>query len=429
MVGKTLNEKPTRTRWIVAFMMWAAIAINFLDRTTLAIATPHIMEEIHITTEEMGMLMSAFFLCYALLQIPAGFISDKFGQRKILGLSVFWWSIATGLTGLASGFKSFLLCRMVLGIGEAGAYPSNAAITRKWFPKSERATVGGLFDSGQKFGGAFGIPILTWLMVSVGWRETFAILGALGVIWAIVWYTFFRDNPSEHKGVNKAELDIIHDGQEAETDKTMPLKWYQLLKYRNVQAMCIGFFILNYILYFFITWFPTYLVQERGMQFGQMGIVASVPFIAAVCGSLISGIIADKLLIKGWSVTRTRKTLLVIGILLATSVGLAAFVESNAVVIGLLAVANFGCAVTGAMQWCLASDVAPKGMGSQLAGLQNCVANFGGVASPIVAGAILATTNSFQIALYTYGITALIGAIVYGCYLGKIEQISVAEKM
>lgn len=165
------------------------------------------------------------------------------------------------------------------------------------------------------------------------------------------------------------------------------------------------------------------------MQFGQMGIVASVPFIAAVCGSLISGIIADKLLIKGWSVTRTRKTLLVIGILLATSVGLAAFVESNAVVIGLLAVANFGCAVTGAMQWCLASDVAPKGMGSQLAGLQNCVANFGGVASPIVAGAILATTNSFQIALYTYGITAFIGAIVYGCYLGKIEQISVAEKM
>ena len=228
------------------FGMWAAIAINFLDRTTLAIATPHIMEEIHITTEEMGMLMSAFFLCYALLQIPAGFISDKFGQRKILGLSVFWWSIATGLTGLASGFKSFLLCRMVLGIGEAGAYPSNAAITRKWFPKSERATVGGLFDSGQKFGGAFGIPILTWLMVSVGWRETFAILGALGVIWAIVWYTFFRDNPSEHKGVNKAELDIIHDGQEAETDKTMPLKWYQLLKYRNVIAMSVGFFMINY---------------------------------------------------------------------------------------------------------------------------------------------------------------------------------------
>ena len=142
MLERDLNsEKPTRTRWIVAFMMWAAIAINFLDRTTLALATPHIMEDIHITTEEMGILMSAFFLCYALLQIPAGFISDKFGQRKILGLSVFWWSIATGLTGLASGFKSFLLCRMVLGIGEAGAYPSNAAITRKWFPKSERATV------------------------------------------------------------------------------------------------------------------------------------------------------------------------------------------------------------------------------------------------------------------------------------------------
>ena len=167
-----------------------------------------------------------------------------------------------------------------------------------------------------------------------------------------MWWIFYND-PRKSKHANQAEIDYIEqDGTSVttETDAKPAMKWYQLLKYRNVQAMCIGFFILNYILYFFITWFPTYLVQERGMQFGQMGIVASVPFIAAVCGSLISGIIADKLLIKGWSVTRTRKTLLVIGILLATSVGLAAFVESNAVVICLLAVANFGCAVTGAMQ-------------------------------------------------------------------------------
>ena len=116
---------------------------------------------------------------------------EKFGQRKALGMSVLWWSIATALTGLATGFKSILGMRMILGVGEAGAYPSNAAITRKWFPKSERATVGGIFDSGQKFGGAFGIPILTWLMIQIGWRGTFAILGVLGIIWAIVWFAFF----------------------------------------------------------------------------------------------------------------------------------------------------------------------------------------------------------------------------------------------
>ena len=147
------KQKRTHVRWIVCGLMWAAIAINFIDRTTLAIATPHIMQDLSITTEEMGMVMSAFFLCYALLQIPAGFVSEKFGQRKALGMSVLWWSIATALTGLATGFKSILGMRMILGVGEAGAYPSNAAITRKWFPKSERATVGGIFDSGQKFGG------------------------------------------------------------------------------------------------------------------------------------------------------------------------------------------------------------------------------------------------------------------------------------
>ena len=389
------------------------------------------MKEFNIDGTEMGIIMAAFFWAYALLQVPMGYIADKFGQRLIYSLAVGWWSIAQMCIAACSSLVGFVTARLFLGVGEAGSYPCNVGVVAKWFPKHERSRATAIFDSASKFGNAFAMPVVVGLITMFTWHAPFLIFGAIGVIWAILWWIFYND-PRKSKHANQAEIDYIEqDGTSVttETDAKPAMKWYQLLKYRNVQAMCIGFFILNYILYFFITWFPTYLVQERGMQFGQMGIVASVPFIAAVCGSLISGIIADKLLIKGWSVTRTRKTLLVIGILLATSVGLAAFVESNAVVIGLLAVANFGCAVTGAMQWCLASDVAPKGMGSQLAGLQNCVANFGGVASPIVAGAILATTNSFQIALYTYGITALIGAIVYGCYLGKIEQISVAEKM
>ena len=272
------------------------------------------------------------------------------------------------------------------------------------------------------------MPVVVSLIAMFSWHAPFLIFGSIGVVWAVLWWIFYRD-PRKSKFANKAEVAYIEQDGTAvtadEADAKPAMKWYQLLKYRNVQAMCLGFFILNYILYFFITWFPTYLVQERGMKLMQMGIVAAIPFIAAVCGSLISGVLADKLLIKGWSVTKTRKTLLVIGILLATSVGFAAFVESNAVIITLLAVANFGCAVTGAMQWCLASDVAPKNMGSQLAGLQNCVANFGGVASPIVAGAILSATQSFQIALITYGVTAVIGALIYGLYLGKIEQIQV----
>lgn len=427
MLERDLNsEKPTRTRWIVAFMMWAAIAINFLDRTTLALATPHIMEDIHITTEEMGILMSAFFLCYALLQIPAGFISDKFGQRKILGLSVFWWSIATGLTGLASGFKSFLLCRMVLGIGEAGAYPSNAAITRKWFPKSERATVAGLFDSGQKFGGAFGIPLLTWLMVTVGWRETFAILGIIGVIWAVVWYLFFRDNPSEHKSVNQAELDIIHDGEEAEVDKTMPMKWYELLKYRNVIAMSVGFFMINYNSYFFITWLPMYLMKDRGLSFSEMGFAASLPLLCGAIGEIFAGWASDRVHSSGrLSLTVTRKLFLCIGLIMALGVGFAAVTESLVVTLILLCIAKTGTVVAASQVWAIPSEIAPRNMTGIVAGIQNCVSNFGGVVGPIVTGFIVGSTGHFEYALLFSAFLIFLAIINFVFGLGKIELIKV----
>lgn len=341
------QQKRTRVRWAVAGMMWAAIAINFIDRTTLAIATPHIMSDLGVTTEEMGMLMSAFFLCYALLQIPAGFISEKFGQRKALGLSVLWWSIATGLTGIATGFKSLLALRMVLGIGEAGAYPSNAAITRNWFPRSERATVGGLFDSGQKFGGAFGIPILTWLMIQIGWRGTFAILGAIGVIWAVVWFLFFKDNPADHKGVNEAELSYIRDGAEdVSTDKTMPCKWYQLLKYRNVQAMCFGFFTTNYSSYFFITWLPMYLMKDRGLSFAEMGFAASLPLLCGAFAEVIAGWASDKVHSSGrFSLTATRKGFMCFGLLLASTIGFAAVTESLYITLFLLCCAKSGTVI------------------------------------------------------------------------------------
>ena len=428
MISKGLNEKPTRTRYIVAIMMWAAIAINFLDRTTLAIATPHIMEEIHVTTEEMGMLMSAFFLCYALLQIPAGFISDKFGQRKILGLSVFWWSIATGLTGLASGFKSFLLCRMVLGIGEAGAYPSNAAITRKWFPKSERATVAGLFDSGQKFGGAFGIPVLTWLMITVGWRETFAILGVLGVIWAIVWYVFFRDNPAEHKGVNAAELAIIRKDAEDESDKTMPCKWYQLLKYRNVRAMCIGFFMNNYNSYFFITWLPMFLMQDRGLSFSEMGFAASLPLLCGAVGEVFAGWASDRVHSSGkLSLTATRKLFICIGLVMALGIGFAAVTEDIVLTLILLCLAKTGTVVAASQIWAIPSEIAPRNMTGIVAGIQNCVSNFGGVVGPIVTGFIVGSTGHFEYALLFSAFLIFLAIINFVFGLGRIEPIKVEE--
>lgn len=429
-LGRT--AKRTKARWVIAGLMWAAVAINFLDRTTLAIATPHIMKELHITTAEMGILMSAFFFCYALLQIPAGFISDKFGQRKILGLSVLWWSVATALTGVATGFKSMLGLRMLLGVGEAGAYPSNAAIARKWFPKSERATIGGLFDSGQKFGGAFGVPVLTWLMITVGWKETFVILGVLGILWSIVWFIYFKDNPAKHKGVNKQELEYINDGEiidDSKEDKKMPLKWWQLLKYRNVLAMCIGFFMINYNSYFFITWLPMYLMKDRGLSFSQMGFAASLPLLCGAIIEIIAGVLSDKVHSSGkLSLTKTRKLFLCIGLAMAAFIGFAAVSDSLVVALILLCISKSGTVVAASQVWAIPSEIAPKNMTAIVAGTQNCVANFGGVVGPIITGFIVAYTGHFEFALLFSAVLLLIAMLNFIFVLGKIEPIKIEEK-
>ncbi|WP_196607479.1 MFS transporter [Pectinatus frisingensis] len=426
--GNPIIPKRTKVRWIIAAMMWAAIAINFLDRTTLAIATPHIMSDLQVTTEEMGVLMSAFFLCYALLQIPAGFISDKFGQRKVLGLSVLWWSVATGLTGIATGFKSLMGLRMILGVGEAGAYPSNAAITRKWFPKSERATVGGIFDSGQKFGGAFGVPILTWLMISVGWRETFAVLGILGIVWSLAWWILFKDDPADHKGVNKMELDYIHEGGMDEKDKTMPMKWWQLLRYRNVIAMCIGFFMINYNSYFFITWLPMYLMKDRGLSFSQMGFAASLPLLCGAIIEVLAGYLSDKVHSSGkMSLTKTRKLFLCIGLVMASFIGFAAVSKSLVIALILLCISKSGTVVAASQVWAIPSEIAPRNMTGIVAGIQNCVSNFGGVVGPIITGFIVGYTGHFEFALLFSAFLLLLAIFNFIFVLGKIEPIK-AEK-
>ena len=423
------GEKRTHVRWAVAAMMWAAIAINFIDRTTLAIATPHIMKDLSVTTEEMGMLMSAFFLCYALLQIPAGFVSEKFGQRKALGLSVLWWSIATGLTGVATGFKSLLSLRMILGIGEAGAYPSNAAITRNWFPKSERATVGGLFDSGQKFGGAFGIPILTWLMIQIGWQGTFVVLGVIGVAWSLIWFAFFKNKPEEHQGVNQAELDYIRDGEDSTADASMPMKWYELLKYRNVRAMCIGFFMINYNSYFFITWLPMYLMKDRGLSFAEMGFAASLPLLCGAVVEIIAGVTSDKVHSSGkLSLTATRKLFLCIGLAMAAFIGFAAVTESLVLTLILLCISKSGTVVAASQVWASPSEIAPRNMTGIVAGIQNCVSNFGGVVGPVVTGFIVSSTGHFEFALLFSAVLLVIAMVNFVFGLGKIEPIQVEER-
>ncbi|RRJ65076.1 MFS transporter [Paenibacillus oralis] len=421
-------RKKSKVRWVIALLMWAAIAINYIDRTVLSAAAPFLTDEFSLSEAQMGIILSGFFWSYALLQIPAGWFADRFGQKKTLGFAVIWWSLATAVTGLATGFKSLLGFRVALGVGEAAAYPSNAGIASKWFPDKERATVSGIFDSGSKFGGAIAMPLIVWLIAMYGWKMTFVIIGVLGVIWGIIWLLYFKETPEEHKGVNEAELQHIREGQTKKegTDSKQPMKWYHLLKHRNIWAMCIGFFMINYNSYFFITWLPTYLVKERGMNLIEMGFVASLPLLCAMVVEVAAGWLSDRIYSSGkLSLTATRKLFLVIGLLMAACIGFAAFAESAVLAVVLLCIAKSGTTVAASQVWALPGDVAPKNMTSVVAGMQNSVSNMGGVVGPIITGFIVASTGSFVPALIFSAVLIVIAIVNYLFLMKKVEPIQV----
>ncbi len=418
---------PSRMRWWVAGLMWAAIAINYIDRTVLSAAAPRIQSEFHLSAVEMGIVMSAFFWSYALLQLPAGMLADRFGQKKVLGFAVLWWSLATAATGIASGFRSLVALRVALGVGEAGAYPSNAGIATRWFPRQERAMVAGIFDSGSKLGGAVALPLIAAMLAAFDWKLTFLLTGLLGVVWLVFWAITFTDSPADNKRVGADELAHIERGRNAPSIwHATRSDWLRLLAHRNIWAMCIGFFMINYNSYFFITWLPTYLVKARGLTLMQMGWVASLPLLASIVVEIGAGWASDRVYASGrLSLTATRKLFLVIGLLMASSIGLAAYAHSAVMAVLLLCIAKSGTTVAASQVWALPGDVAPPNAVSMVAGLQNMVSNLGGVIGPIVTGAIVGATGSFVPALVVS--SALIGVAIlnYLFLLGKVEPIQI----
>lgn len=423
--SKVNSNKKTKARWKIAFLMWAAIAISYIDRANLSAAAPVIMKDLDISSSQMGIIMSSFFWSYMVFQIPSGWLADKVGQRISLSIAVGWWSLATMLTALARGFNSLIFLRVLLGIGEAGSYPSNSGVSSKWFPDKERGKVAAIFDSGARVGTALAMPLIVWIISKFGWQFSFIVSGFLGFIWLVLWIWYYRD-PDKHKYINKEELDYIKDGQTKAEGDTSKLKWYSFFKYRNIWAMCIGFFTLNYSIYFFLTWFPTYLVEDRGMKLMEMGIISMIPPFVGMVAEWFGGWLTDYLYHNcKLSLTLSRKINLVGGMLLASSISLASIVHSAVFSIVLLSVSYAGLTIAAAAIWSLPGDIDPGNSASIIGGIQNTASNFGGILGPIITGWLVATSGSFIPALLLSGLFTLIGAMTYMFGLGKIKPLKV----
>jgi len=407
-------------------------AINYLDRTVLGIAAPYLSKDLALTSVQMGAVFSAFSWSYALLQIPGGIFLDRFGTRLTYFIAIFFWSLFTALMAVVRSLNPLILTRVGVGVFEAPCFPANSRVLATWFPQRERARANAIYSFGQYVGLGFLSVPLFWITQQFGWRGLFLIVGALGMIFALVWWQVYRD-PSESRLANEAELDYINEGGGGEyAGAPLRFKWAHiraLLRHRQIVGAAIGQFGGNSTQVFFVTWFPTYLVTARGMTFIKAGLMTSLPFIGASVGVLVGGLISDAILARTGSANLARKLPIVGGMLLASTIIAANYVpaDQNWLVVLVMSIAFFGQGMTN-LGWTVVSDVAPKKLIGLAGGIFNFSANLAGIVTPLVIGYALDLSHSFVGPLIYIGVVALIGAFSYSVLLGDIHRLEAPEE-
>lgn len=434
----------SRTRWGILAMLFIATTINYADRATISIAGPAIAKDLGLSPIEMGYIFSAFAWSYVLAQIPGGWLLDRFGSKLTYCCSIFLWSTFTllqGFVGFVTGGAAFILLivlRLLVGAAEAPAFPGNSRITSAWFPTHERGLAASIFNSAQYFSTVAFAPLMGWIVHDFGWQSIFFVMGALGIVLAFIWLKTVY-SPKEHPSVNKAELEYIEQGGalvdlDRAQNKGLPCAVNtfacikEMLSSRMLFGVYIGQYCINSLTYFFLTWFPIYLVQERGMSILQAGFVASLPAIAGFLGGVSGGWLSDRLTKKGYSLTFARKLPIVIGMLMSTTMIACNYVETDMLVIAIMSLAYFGKGV-GALGWAVVADTSPKEAGGLSGGLFNTFGNTAGIVTPIVIGYIVQSTGSFSGALAYVGAHAAIAIISYLFVVGEIKRITLTKSI
>ncbi|WP_254074922.1 MFS transporter [Pseudomonas graminis] len=421
----------THRRWFMLSLLLIATIINYVDRVNISIAAPFMAKDLGLDKVEMGLIFSAFAWTYAFALVPAGFIADRFGSRFTYGASLISWSAVTVCQGMAGGFASLFGLRLAIGAMEAPAFPANSRAVTVWFPARERGMASSIYVCGQYLGTALFTGLLLWLATTYDWRHVFYSTGVIGIVFGIAWLYLYRD-PMNCKKVSKEELAYIEDGGGLvkSSQERNKFKWAQiaeLLKYRQVWAICLGKFASTSALYFFLTWFPTYLIEERHLTMVKVGIFAVLPFIGATVGVLLAGFIADWMIRRGYSLSFSRKLPLVVGSALGMSIMLVNFTDSNEVCIALLTIAFFAQGIASS-SWAAVSEIAPKELIGLTGGITSLAANIGGIVTPIVIGQILHVTGNFAWAFWFIGGVACIGTLSYSLLLGRIYRIELKAR-
>lgn len=421
----------TNIRFRILLLVFVNVVINYMDRTNISVAATSLSDDLKLSSVQLGLLFSAFGWTYALMQIPGGLLVDRIAPRLLYAISLICWSGVTLLQGLATKFATLFCFRLSIGALEAPAYPINNKIVTSWFPYHERAFAIAAYTSGQYVGLAFLTPLMVTIEYYWGWQILFMITGVVGIAWGIIWYWRYR-SPAEHIKVNQEELDYIEKDKFTSTiainsnneQKNQPINWKNLafvFSNSKLWGIYIGQFAINANVWFFLTWFPTYLVKYRGIDFLKSGFLSSIPFIAAFIGILLSGFLSDLMIRKGVSINIARKAPILVGLLLSVSIIGANYVSDPFWIILFMTTAFFGTGLA-SITWIFVSTLAPKNLLGLTGGAFNFVGNLSSIATPLIIG-VLVEGGDFSPALIFIAILALVGIFAYTFMVGKLHQI------
>ena len=434
------TQRRTRVRYGILLLIFLLTTINYADRATFSIAGDAASKDLGLDPIQMGYIMSAFAWAYVIGQIPGGALLDRFGTKLIYTLAIAAWSFFTlvqGFSGFLTGgaiFAGLFAMRFMVGLAESPSFPGNARLVAAWFPGSERGTASAIFNSAQYFSLVVFAPFMGWLVHTYDWHSVFFVMGGLGLVAAFVFWKMVR-SPVDHPGVNKAELDYIEAGgglvrmEDRTVTKSAAFSWAnvkQVLGSRMLLGVFIGQYGINVLTYFFVTWFPIYLVKERGLNILEAGFAAAAPALCGFAGGVLGGVISDALLKKTGSLTIARKTPLLIGMLLSALIIACAYIDNSALIVVVMAVAFFGKGIA-SLGWAVVSDTSPREFVGVTGGIFNTFGNSAGIVTPIVIGYIVAATGSFDGALWFVGIHCLLVIAAYFLITGKIERLTLTS--
>jgi MFS transporter, ACS family, glucarate transporter len=435
-----------RVRFSIVAMLFAVTLVNYADRATIAIAGPAVSKDLGLNAVQMGFIFSAFGWAYVIAQIPGGWLLDRFGSKAVYFASIFTWSLftllqgAVGLVGATAGLYALFILRFLVGVAESPSFPANARIVAAWFPANERGTACAIFNSAQYFATVLFAPIMGFLTTTMGWPYAFYFMGLVGIIVSLIWLIVVY-SPDRHPRISREELGYVERGGglvhmdevvvglpgEAAREKDRTLQYLpQLIGNRMMLGIYLGQYCINTLTYFFITWFPVYLVQQRGMSILDAGLVASIPAVCGFSGGVLGGIWSDFMLRRGWSLTAARKTPIVAGMLLSISMIVCNYVDAPWLVIVIMALAFFGKGI-GALGWAVLSDAYPKEIAGLSGGLFNMFGNISSITTPIVIGYIIQYTGSFNGALVFVGANALVAAFSFLVIVGDIKRLELRK--